>query len=291
MTIAEESTAWPGVSRPTYLGGLGFGFKWNMGWMHDTLDYFEQDPLFRRYHHNELTFGLVYAWHENFVLPLSHDEVVHGKGSLLGKMPGDRWQQLANLRALLAWMWAHPGKQLLFMGGEMAQEREWSHERSLDWYLLHDPGHQRASRTWCGPSTASTGTSRRCGSATSPDEGFRWIDASDTDNSVLSFLRFGAGVKDLLLHEGLSTSATAPAPDKVLVCIANLTPVPHAGYRIGLPVGGRWREVLNTDAEQFGGSGMGNGGRGVGRADVVARAAGFGRADAAAARRALAGAL
>ena len=129
------------MSRPTYLGGLGFGFKWNMGWMHDTLDYFSRDPIFRRYHHNDLTFGLVYAWTENFVLPISHDEVVHGKGSLLGKMPGDRWQQLANLRALFAWMWAHPGKQLLFMGGELAQLSEWSHDRSLDWYLLHDPAH------------------------------------------------------------------------------------------------------------------------------------------------------
>src|SRR6202022_2954235 len=142
MTIAEESTAWPGVSRPTYLGGLGFGFKWNMGWMHDTLDYFNHDPVHRRYHHGELTFGLLYAWTENFILPLSHDEVVHGKGSLLNKIPGDRWQQLANLRAMYAWMWAHPGKQLLFMGGELAEEREWSHERSLDWHLLDRPEHQ-----------------------------------------------------------------------------------------------------------------------------------------------------
>jgi 1,4-alpha-glucan branching enzyme len=141
MTVAEESTAWPAVSRPTYLGGLGFGFKWNMGWMHDTLDYFQHEPIHRRYHHHELTFGLLYAFTENFVLPLSHDEVVHGKGSLLGKMPGDRWQQLANLRALYGWMWAHPGRQLLFMGGEIGQEREWSHDRSVDWHLLDDPGH------------------------------------------------------------------------------------------------------------------------------------------------------
>ena len=240
LMIAEESTAWPAVSRPIYLGGLGFGFKWNMGWMHDTLDYFSKDPLFRRYHQNELTFGLVYAWSENFVLPLSHDEVVHLKGSLLTKMPGDRWQQLANLRALFGWMWAHPGKQLVFMGGELAEEREWSHDRSLDWDLLGQPGHagihalvQALNRLYRERPALwekdATG------------EGFRWIDASDTDNSVLSFLRFGSG-------------------DRVLACIANLTPVPHVGYRVGLPESGQWREVLNTDADCFGGSGMGNGG-------------------------------
>jgi 1,4-alpha-glucan branching enzyme len=242
MTIAEESTAWPAVSRPTYLGGLGFGFKWNLGWMHDTLEYFSKDPVFRRYHHNNLTFGLIYAWHENFILPLSHDEVVHLKGSLLAKMPGDRWQQLANLRALYGWMWAHPGKQLLFMGGELAVEHEWSHEQSLDWGLLARPEH-------AGVQELVRSINRAYRSMPAlwqrdfTDTGFRWIDASDTDNSVFSFLRFGEGDTD------------------VMACIANLTPVPHSGYRIGLPFGGTWREVLNTDAGEFGGSGMGNYGR------------------------------
>jgi 1,4-alpha-glucan branching enzyme len=246
LMIAEESTAWPAVSRPTYLGGLGFGFKWNMGWMHDTLQYFSRDPLFRRYHQDELTFGLIYAWTENFVLPLSHDEVVHGKGSLLTKMPGDRWQQRAGLRALFGWMWAHPGKQLLFMGSELADDQEWSHERSLNWDLLDNPGHagvqalvQALNRVYRErPALWERDTTA---------EGFRWIDASDTDNSVLSFLRFGAGGED-----GVPTGTT------VLACIANLTPVPHEGYRVGLPLAGPWREVLNTDASYFAGSGMGN---------------------------------
>ncbi|HSS11875.1 MAG TPA: 1,4-alpha-glucan branching protein GlgB [Acidimicrobiales bacterium] len=244
VTIAEESTAWPAVSRPTYLGGLGFGFKWNLGWMHDTLDYFEKDPIFRRYHHNDLTFGLIYAWHENFVLPLSHDEVVHMKGSMLAKMPGDRWQQLANLRALYGWMWAHPGKQLLFMGGELAEEHEWSPDRSLNWDLLADPAHAGIRELL----RALNRTYRERPALWERDfvvDGFRWIDASDTDNSVLSFLRYGA--------------SGVAGPD-VLACIANLTPIPHHGYRIGVPVGGQWREVLNTDALEFGGSGMGNGG-------------------------------
>jgi 1,4-alpha-glucan branching enzyme len=241
MTIAEESTAWPGVSRPTYLGGLGFGFKWNMGWMHDTLQYFQTDPLFRRYHQNDLTFGLIYAWHENFVLPLSHDEVVHGKRSLLSKMPGDRWQQLANLRGLYGWMWAHPGKQLLFMGGELAEEREWSPDRSLDWELLATPAHAGIQAMV----TAVNNAYRQHPALWQRDfssEGFRWIDASDVDNSVLSFLRIG--------RDG-----------QVVACIANLTPVPHYGYRIGLPVPGPWDEILNTDAVDFGGSGVGNQGQ------------------------------
>jgi len=248
LVIAEESTAWPAVSRPTYLGGLGFGFKWNMGWMHDTLEYFARDPLYRRYHQNELTFGLLYAWSENFVLPLSHDEVVHGKRALLSKMPGDRWQQFANLRALFGWMWAHPGKKLVFMGSELAEDREWSHERSVDWGLQAQPSH-------AGMQSLVEDLNRlyrerpalweRDGTG----EGFRWIDASDNDNSVLSFLRFGVA--------GPGGAAGSPP---ILACVANLTPVPHVGYRVGLPLAGRWREVLNTDAECYGGSGMGNAG-------------------------------
>jgi 1,4-alpha-glucan branching enzyme len=240
--IAEESTAWPGVSRPTYLGGLGFGFKWNMGWMHDTLDYFHHDPVHRRFHHGDLTFGLLYAWSENFILPLSHDEVVHGKGSLLNKMPGDRWQQLANLRALYAWMWAHPGKQLLFMGGEIGQEREWSHERSLDWWILDDwADHRRLQLLIQGLNRISRHAPALWEDDTNP-AGFEWIDANDADQSVLSFLRHRS-------HGGV---------DDAIACVANLTPVPRYGYRVGLPAPGRWRELLNTDATEWGGSGVGN---------------------------------
>jgi 1,4-alpha-glucan branching enzyme len=249
MTIAEESTAWPAVSRPVYLGGLGFGFKWNMGWMHDTLDYFSKEPVYRRFHHNELTFGLLYAFTENFVLPLSHDEVVHGKGSLLTKMPGDRWQQLANLRALYAWMWAHPGKQLLFMGGELAQEREWSHDRALDWHALEWEGHRGVQDLVRCLNTLYKEQPALHTEDFSP-EGFRWIDASDVDGNVLSFLRHPAPD---------ARDAAGPAPGPVAV-VANLSPVPRHGYRIGLPVGGEWREALNTDATAFGGSGVGNGG-------------------------------
>src|SRR5205823_10411681 len=187
--IAEESTAWPSVSRPTYLGGLGFGFKWNMGWMHDTLTYFSKEPVHRAWHHNQLTFGLLYAFTENFVLPLSHDEVVHGKGSLLTKMPGDRWQQLANLRALLAWMWAHPGKKLLFMGGEIGQEREWSHDRSVDWHLLSDPAHAGVSALVAEINKVLS-TEPALYERDGESDGFSWIDASDVDSNVLSFARF-----------------------------------------------------------------------------------------------------
>jgi 1,4-alpha-glucan branching enzyme len=238
ITVAEESTAWPAVSRPTYLGGLGFSFKWNMGWMHDTLAYFSLDPIYRRYHQGDLTFGLLYAFSENFVLPLSHDEVVHGKGSLLEKMPGDAWQRLANLRALYGWMWAHPGKTLLFMGAELAQGREWSHERSLDWHLLDDPAHAGISRLIGDLNRVSAGLPALWQVDFAP-EGFRWIDASDADANVACFLRFGAA-------------------GEVVACLANLSPVPRVGYQVGLPLAGPWREVVNTDATVYGGSGVGN---------------------------------
>jgi 1,4-alpha-glucan branching enzyme len=238
VTIAEESTAWPGVSRPTYLGGLGFGFKWNMGWMHDTLDYMSRDPVHRSYHHHQMTFSMMYAYTENFVLPLSHDEVVHGKGSLLRKMPGDRWQQLANLRALLAYMWAHPGKQLLFMGAEFGQETEWSESHGLEWWLAELPDHggllqlvrdlnsvyQRSPALWSRDGDPS---------------GFAWIDANDAANNVFSFLRWGTD-------------------GSVTACVANFAGNPHEGYRLGLPRPGQWTEVINTDAELYGGSGVGN---------------------------------
>jgi 1,4-alpha-glucan branching enzyme len=241
LTIAEESTAFPGVSRPVHLGGLGFADKWNMGWMHDTLAYFALDPVHRRYHHHDLTFGLMYAWSENFVLPLSHDEVVHLKGSLLQKMPGDRWQKFANLRALYGWMWAHPGKQLVFMGGEFAQESEWSESRSLDWHLLDDPLHGGMQRLMRSLNAVEAAEPAMYAADFTPD-GFRWIDANDTDQSVYSFLRFdpqGSG--------------------RPIACVANLTPVPRHGYRLGLPVAGKWIEVLNTDAAEFGGGGVGSG--------------------------------
>jgi 1,4-alpha-glucan branching enzyme len=238
--IAEESTAWPGVSRPTYLGGLGFGFKWNMGWMHDTLDYFHHDPIHRRFHHGELTFGLLYAWSENFILPLSHDEVVHGKGSLLNKMPGDRWQQLANLRCMYAWMWAHPGKQLLFMGAELAPEREWNHDAELDWWILDHWDSHRRLRDMVRDLNRIYRSHPALWQADTDPAGFEWIDANDAEQSVLSFLRKGCDEGD------------------VLACIANLTPLPRSGYRIGLPAPGRWSEVLNTDASEWGGDGIGN---------------------------------
>ncbi|HYS35804.1 MAG TPA: 1,4-alpha-glucan branching enzyme, partial [Pseudonocardiaceae bacterium] len=236
--VAEESTAWPGVTRPTHLGGLGFGFKWNMGWMHDTLNYLGRDPVHRAFHHNEMTFSLVYAWSENFVLPLSHDEVVHGKQSLWQRMPGDDWNKAAGLRSLLAFMWAHPGKQLLFMGGEFGQEREWAEARSLDWHLLDQPLHRGVH----GLVRDLNGIYRSAPALYSEDtrpEGFRWIDANDSAGNVLSFLRIG---KD----------------GSYLACVANFAGMPHHDYRIGLPLAGRWRERLNTDAEAYGGSGVGN---------------------------------
>ncbi|MGH9128285.1 MAG: 1,4-alpha-glucan branching protein GlgB, partial [Acidimicrobiales bacterium] len=258
ITVAEESTAWPAVSRPTYLGGLGFGFKWNMGWMHDTLEYFSKDPIHRRYHHDELTFGLLYAFSENFVLPLSHDEVVHGKGSLVSKMPGDRWSELANLRALYAWMWAHPGKQLIFMGDEIAQGAEWSHEHSLDWHLLDDPGN-RGVQALVGDLNRTYRSLPALWELDGAAEGFRWIDASDVEHNVFSFLRLGTPRPPEPPPPTLSAASPIP-PAPVLACVANLSPVVRHRYRVGLPAGGPWREVLNTDADGYGGSGVGNGG-------------------------------
>ena len=239
QTVAEESTAWPMVSRPTYVGGLGFGMKWDMGWMHDTLDYISHDPVHRRYHHNELTFRSIYAFSENFVLPLSHDEVVHGKGSLIGKLPGDDWRKFANLRLLLGYMWAQPGKKLLFMGGEFGQWREWSHDRELDWGLLSEgPYHSGVSR-WVQDLNAFYRSTRAMHELDFSPDGFRWIDANDSEQSVLTFMR--------LSSDG-----------EVVVCAFNFTPMPRHGYRIGVPRGGRWSEVLNGDAPVYGGSGQGN---------------------------------
>jgi 1,4-alpha-glucan branching enzyme len=237
-TIAEESTAWPGVTRPTHVGGLGFGFKWNMGWMHDSLGYMSREPIYRQYHHHQMTFAMMYAYTENFVLPLSHDEVVHGKGSLLRKMPGDRWQQLANLRAYLALMWAHPGKQLLFMGGEIGQESEWAEGRSLDWWLLDHSDHAGVQAAVRDMNAAYRSAAALWSQDTDP-AGFSWVDANDSGGNVFSFLRFGS--------DGSS-----------VVCVANFASIPHEGYRVGLPLPGRWTEILNTDASAYGGSGVGN---------------------------------
>jgi 1,4-alpha-glucan branching enzyme len=238
MMVAEESTAWPGVTRPTHLGGLGFGFKWNMGWMHDTLNYLARDPIHRSFHHNEMTFSLVYAWSENFVLPLSHDEVVHGKGSLWERMPGDSWNKAAGLRSLLAFMWAHPGKQLLFMGGEFGQPAEWSEERSLDWPLMSEPLHGGVYRLVSDLNALYRSSPALYSSDVRPD-GFQWIDANDSAGNVLSFLRRGVD-------------------GSYVACVANFAGVPHQDYRVGLPFVGEWREVLNTDASSYGGSDVGN---------------------------------
>jgi 1,4-alpha-glucan branching enzyme len=238
MMIAEESTAWPGVTRPVHLGGLGFGFKWNMGWMNDTLSYMHLDPIYRQYHHNEITFSMVYAFSENYILPLSHDEVVHGKGSLVGKMPGDEWRRFAGLRALLAYMWAHPGKQLLFMGSEFGQGNEWSSDRGLDWWVLDFEVHSGVQRLVRDLNAAYRGLPALWSADSVPD-GFAWIDANDAPGNTLSFLRRG--------------SAGSP-----LVCVVNFSAVPHSSYRVGLPSAGPWREVLNTDAGGYGGSGVGN---------------------------------
>ena len=238
ITIAEESTSWPGVTQSTDAGGLGFGFKWNMGWMHDSLDYIGRDPIHRGHHHNQLTFSMVYAFSENYVLPISHDEVVHGKGSLLRKMPGDRWQQLANVRAFLSWQWAHPGKQLLFMGQEFAQDQEWAEQRSLDWGLLDDAGHSGVSRLVTDLNTVYAGTSALWSQDTAP-EGFQWIEADDAPHNTVAFVRWGSD-------------------GSALVCVTNFSAIPHEGYTLGLPFAGEWSEMINSDAEVYGGSGVGN---------------------------------
>jgi len=239
ITIAEESTTWPGVTRSIASGGLGFDFKWNMGWMHDTLDYLHKDPVFRRYSHHQMTFGLMYAWSERFVLPLSHDEVVHLKGSLLGKMSGDPWRRFANLRALFGWMWAHPGKKLLFMGGELGDEHEWAHDSSLDWALLEDPAHAGVQRLIADLGHLYAATPALWELDESPS-GFQWIDAGNADQNVLSFVR-----RDDHGSPGIA-------------CIANFAPVVRYDFKVGLPLAGRWSEVLNTDSEHYGGSGVGN---------------------------------
>ena len=237
---AEESTAWPGVSRPTSMGGLGFTFKWNLGWMHDTLSYVQHDPVHRSHHHDDLTFALVYAWDENFVLPLSHDEVVHGKRSLLSKLPGDRWQKLATLRALYGTMWAHPGKQLLFMGGELAQWDEWSESRSLDWALLQDPDHAGVHSLLRDLNAAYRAEPALWEVDFRPD-GFAWLVGDARDENVIAFARFSAG------------------GERTLVCVTNFSPVVREGWRLPLPRGGVWRETLNTDSRFYAGSDVGNG--------------------------------
>ena len=242
LMIAEESTAWFGVSRPTYLGGLGFDFKWNMGWMHDMLEYFSSDPVFRKYKHDLLTFALLYAFNENFVLSLSHDEVVHGKRSLLNKMPGDEWQQFANLRALFGYMFAQPGKKLLFMGGEFGQWKEWDHAQSLDWHLVERDGLNRGLQLYVRDVQKIYREEAALFEIDHHHEGFKWIDFHDWEKSVVSFVRYG---KDRRNH---------------VVCVFNFTPVPRFGYRIGVPADAHYREIINSDSMYYGGSNLGNGG-------------------------------
>ena len=239
QTIAEESTSWPMVSRPNYVGGLGFGLKWDMGWMHDTLEYMSQDPIYRRYHHNKLTFRMIYAFHENFVLPLSHDEVVYGKRSLIGKMPGDDWQKFANLRALFGYMYAQPGKKLLFMGGEFGQWREWVHDGSLDWDLLGYPLHTGLQR-WVEDLNRLYRSEPALHEMDCDPAGFEWIDCDDADSSTVTLIRKG------------KSSST------IILVVCNFTPVPRYSYRLGSPRSGFWQEILNSDAGEYGGSNMGN---------------------------------
>ena len=241
QTIAEESTAWPMVSRPVYVGGLGFGMKWDMGWMHDTLEYFRHEPIHRQYHHNLLTFRMLYGFTENFVLPLSHDEVVHGKGSLLNKMPGDEWQKFANLRLLFAYMYAQPGKKLLFMGDEFGQGNEWSHDRSLDWWVLQYPVHQGAQK-WLRDLNHFYRNEKAMHQLDSDPAGFEWVDCNDAPTSAITLLRKGKSEREVIL----------------VAC--NFTPVPRERYKVGVPLGGYWKELLNSDGKEYAGSGVGNSG-------------------------------
>jgi 1,4-alpha-glucan branching enzyme len=239
QTFAEESTSWPMVSRPIYLGGLGFGFKWDMGWMHDTLQYFAHDPIHRKFHHNQLTFRMLYSFTENFVLPLSHDEVVHGKGSLIGKMPGDEWQRFANLRLLFGYMYAQPGKKLLFMGDEFGQVREWTHDGSLEWNILQYPVHH-GLQSWVEQLNRIYADEPALHDFDTDPRGFEWIDCNDNAASTISLLR------------------KSRSPNQNIVVVCNFTPIPRLNYRLGVPSGGFWREILNSDAKEYGGSGMGN---------------------------------
>ncbi|MEM3586052.1 MAG: 1,4-alpha-glucan branching protein GlgB, partial [Candidatus Jordarchaeaceae archaeon] len=237
QTIAEESTAWPNVSRPTYVGGLGFGMKWNMGWMHDILTYISKDPIYRKHHHNMLTFSIWYAFSENFILPLSHDEVVYGKGSLFGKMPGDDWQKFANLRLLFGYMYAHPGKKLLFMGGDFGQRMEWNHDSSLEWYLLQYAPHRGVQR-WIRDLNQLYRSEVALSEGDFENYGFEWVSFNDWEKSIISFIRKGKSTKDIIL------------------VICNFTPVPRESYRVGAPIGGPWKVVLNSDDKKYEGSGI-----------------------------------
>jgi 1,4-alpha-glucan branching enzyme len=241
ITVAEESTAWPAVSRPVYVGGLGFSYKWNMGWMHDMLEYVKEDPVHRRWHHNQVTFSMLYAFTENFVLPFSHDEVVHGKRAMLDKMPGDLWQKHANLRALYGYMFTHPGKKLMFMGGEFGQWREWNYDSSLEWHLLQHPEHQ-GLRRWVQDLNHTYQREASLHEVDFDYAGFQWVDCCDNENSVMSFVR------------------RAKNPDDYTIVVVNFTPVPRLDYRIGVPDGGWYRELLNSDSARYSGSNMGNGG-------------------------------
>jgi 1,4-alpha-glucan branching enzyme len=239
ITIAEESTAWAMVSRPTYIGGLGFTLKWNMGWMHDTLDYFQKDPIYRRYHHNQMTFSMIYAFNENFVLSLSHDEVVHGKGSLMGKMPGDWWQKFANLRLIWGYQYAHPGKKLNFMGSEIGQWTEWNEDTSLDWHLLTMPTHQKL-QSWIRDLNKMYKEEPALYEVDFSEDGFRWIEANDADNSVFSFVRYAKDRREFV------------------IAVSNFTPVPRENYRVGVPEAGYYAEILNSDSDHYGGGNVGN---------------------------------